>query len=84
MGEMRDSDWSRQNLLRSDWLLPRVATYTTNIICIDRGFAKPKEARYWRMQNDFPAEEKLPTEGGIKRTGFRSYSKDGIVYIGLI
>ena len=20
MGEMRDSDWSRQNLLRSDWL----------------------------------------------------------------
>ena len=22
MGEMRDSDWSRRNLLRSDWLLP--------------------------------------------------------------
>ena len=22
MGEMRDSDWSRQILLRSDWLLP--------------------------------------------------------------
>ena len=22
MGEMRDSDWSRPNLLRSDWLLP--------------------------------------------------------------
>ena len=31
MGEMRDSDWSRQNLLRSDWLLPRVATYTTDV-----------------------------------------------------
>ena len=29
MGEMRDSDWSRRNLLRSDWLLPRVALYTT-------------------------------------------------------
>ena len=29
MGEMRDSDWSRRNLLRSDWLLPRVAIYTT-------------------------------------------------------
>ena len=29
MGEMRDSDWSRRNLLRSDWLLPSVAMYTT-------------------------------------------------------
>ena len=32
MGEMRDSDWSRRNLLRSDWLGPRVAMYTTHII----------------------------------------------------
>ena len=31
MGEMRDSDWSRRNLLRSDWLLPRVALITTDI-----------------------------------------------------
>ena len=29
MGEMRDSDWSREILLRSDWLLPRVALITT-------------------------------------------------------
>ena len=29
MGQMRDSDWSRQNLLRSDWLLPSVASMTT-------------------------------------------------------
>ena len=29
MGEMRDSDWSRRNLLRSDWSGPRVAMYTT-------------------------------------------------------
>ena len=29
MGEMRDSDWSRQNLLRSDWLGPSVAPITT-------------------------------------------------------
>ena len=29
MGEMRDADWSRQNLLRSDWLGPTVATITT-------------------------------------------------------
>ena len=28
---MRDSDWSRQNLLRSDWSGPRVAPYTTAI-----------------------------------------------------
>ena len=26
---MRDSDWSRQNLLRSDWLPPIVASITT-------------------------------------------------------
>ena len=29
MGCMLDSDWSSQNLLRSDWLLPEVATITT-------------------------------------------------------
>ena len=29
MGEILDSDWSRQNLLRSDWLLPIVALITT-------------------------------------------------------
>ena len=27
---MRDSDWSRPNLLRSDWLLPHVAIMTTD------------------------------------------------------
>ena len=32
MGEMRDSDWSRQNLLRSDWSGPRVALITTYVI----------------------------------------------------
>ena len=29
MGEILDSDWSRQNLLRSDWLLPKGAPITT-------------------------------------------------------
>ena len=29
MGEILDSDWSRQNVLRSDWLGPSVAPYTT-------------------------------------------------------
>ena len=29
MGEMRDADWSRQILLRSDWLGPKVAPITT-------------------------------------------------------
>ena len=29
MGEMRDSDWSRPNLLRSDWLPTEVASLTT-------------------------------------------------------
>ena len=31
MGQMRDADWSRENLLRSDWLVPKVATITTVI-----------------------------------------------------
>ena len=31
MGEMRDSDWSRQILLRSDWLLLTGATITTQV-----------------------------------------------------
>ena len=31
MGEMRDSDWSRENLLRSDWSGPSVATITTDV-----------------------------------------------------
>ena len=29
MGEMRDSDWSRENLLRSDWSIPKGASITT-------------------------------------------------------
>ena len=29
---MRDSDWSRQILLRSDWLLPSVASMTTSVV----------------------------------------------------
>ena len=29
MGQMRDSDWSRENLLRSDWLALIGATMTT-------------------------------------------------------
>ena len=31
MGEMRDSDWSRKILLRSDWSGPSVALITTTI-----------------------------------------------------
>ena len=27
MGEMRDADWSRANLLRSDWLGPQCSHY---------------------------------------------------------
>ena len=35
MGEMRDSDWSRANLLRSDWLLLIGAIITTHTFDID-------------------------------------------------
>ena len=31
MGEMRDADWSRPNLLRADWLGPQVAICTTYV-----------------------------------------------------
>ena len=31
MGYMLDSDWSKKILLRSDWLLPSVAWFTTNV-----------------------------------------------------
>ena len=31
MGQMRDSDWSREILLRSDWSGPSVAIYTTHV-----------------------------------------------------
>ena len=34
MGQMRDSDWSRANLLRSDWLGPFVAICTTVHIAV--------------------------------------------------
>ena len=36
MGEMRDSDWSRPNLLRSDWLLPIGAIMTTQTLATAR------------------------------------------------
>ena len=35
---MRDSDWSRQNLLRSDWLVPKVASLTTIEYCTSLDF----------------------------------------------
>ena len=31
---MRDSDWSRQNLLRSDWLVLIGASYTTEVLSL--------------------------------------------------
>ena len=34
MGEMRDSDWSRENLLRSDWLVLQGATITTAVLVV--------------------------------------------------
>ena len=53
MGEMRDSDWSRQNLLRSDWLGPIVATITT---------AEPFHIIHYRENPQTP----LPASYGIR------------------
>ena len=44
MGEMRDSDWSRQNLLRSDWLGPSVASMTTEVVLV---FIQKEELMGW-------------------------------------
>ena len=49
---MRDSDWSRAKILRSDWLLPEGAIITTKIsfettwscrICLGKDFFLPLE-----------------------------------------
>ena len=56
MGEMRDSDWSRENLLRSDWLVPKGASITT-----DRWFTTPvysrREGRF--VNSPFPNQKHL-------------------------
>ena len=38
MGQMRDSDWSRPNLLRSDWLLPHCSHI--DYLCFDDLFPR--------------------------------------------
>ena len=41
MGEMRDSDWSRPNLLRSDWLGLIGAIMTTHYYSSASHFVEP-------------------------------------------
>ena len=54
MGQMRDSDWSRQNLLRSDWLLPSVALITTARVqhCTPLSQSKLIPSEYWTKDID--------------------------------
>ena len=42
MGQMRDSDWSREILLRSDWLLPQ---------CSHIDYSPPENFQVWRLRN---------------------------------
>ena len=52
MGEMRDSDWSRENLLRSDWLLPIGAIMTTiSYHGRRKGKVGSPEGKTWRTSN---------------------------------
>ena len=44
MGEMRDSDWSRENLLRSDWLRLIGATITTQVL--EKGSSPESEGNF--------------------------------------
>ena len=45
MGEMRDSDWSRPILLRSDWSGPSVAMCTTHGKPKEYGFLTPARVK---------------------------------------
>ena len=47
MGEMRDSDWSRQKLLRSDWLPTIVAPITTTVNLGDSKLLKENPVTYF-------------------------------------
>ena len=50
MGEMRDSDWSKRNFLRSDWLLPTVATITTLHCSCDKLWRKRCNQKFQVLQ----------------------------------
>ena len=52
---MRDSDWSREILLRSDWLGPSVAPITTALISITVILMKLK----WKTFQLDPSAKKL-------------------------
>ena len=53
MGEMRDSDWSRENLLRSDWSDPKGATYTTLCLLVPRQFITSNAAHNLQFRSCF-------------------------------
>ena len=65
MGEMRDSDWSRQILLRSDWLLPIGAIMTTSIAIklfarvVLKSLQVLAERFYPESSCDFPAKRSI-------------------------
>ena len=51
MGEMRDSDWSKKHMLRSDWLRPIVATITTDGLDYVLFFNKSSEQKTTKQSN---------------------------------
>ena len=50
---MRDSDWSRQILLRSDWSGPRVALITTPLTFLEESFEIRTQAIHSAQQSNF-------------------------------
>ena len=61
MGEMRDSDWSRKILLRSDWLLPSVAICTTAVVHrVDNNYS-PKWR--WLAGGDYLPRPRVSIQG---------------------
>ena len=60
---MRDSDWSRRILLRSDWLVPRIALMTTIA-----KIAKLKSREI--LKRKFPSVDK-PLKKGFEKYNLR-------------
>ena len=68
---MRDSDWSRQFLLRSDWLLLFGPILTTKV-AEERGVSKSLVVKWNKNRNKIKAEsernKRRENSGGVKAT----------------
>ena len=73
MGQIRDSDWSRRHLLRSDWLLPSVAPITTYIPASFRSFPRIPSCTRLSRQTEATlfSQFQVVMQSRIQSTSFR-------------